>query len=505
MNMNISDLSPVTKQILDNISSGKRVSGRLSNQIPKIDSDSLILEYNTESVLASLYCIAKDITPPKCYCGIQTKFNSISKGFKQFCSVSCALKQVNKINNSEKNKNKAIKFKDSIKDKLKLCAEEYTTKENIKSICELAKEYDIPFSQIRRHLKDSGLIVRGDIHKKRHTKKMIDKYPELFDPTFFNQEQSSTVLSKELGLSPNTLCVYARKSDNPLKNNLSVSSAEYELAEFLGDEIKTEKNSRKVITPYELDIFLPEYKVGIEYNGSYWHSEQQGKDKHYHITKQKISEEKGIKLIQIFDFEWINRNTQIKGYINSILNKNITTIYGRKTEVKVLDKIITANFLEENHIQGTVNSKYNFGLYHGTELVSVLTLGKSRFTKKYDYEVLRYCNKIGIRVIGGLSKLIKYIKLNLEFDKIVSYSHRRLFDGNSFLKAGFELSHKTDPGYFWANKYSTELLPRYKTQKHKLNTELTEYEYMTSLNYVKIWDCGQLVFVLDNINNKNII
>ena len=96
------------------------------------------------------------------------------------------------------------------------------------------------------------------------------------------------------------------------------------------------------------------------------------------------------------------------------------------------------------------------------------------------------------------------IKNNLEFDTIVSYSHRRLFVGESFIKAGFELSHKTEPGYFWANKHTSNILPRYKTQKHKLNTTLTESQYMTSQNFVKVWDCGQLVFVLNNSITNNI-
>ena len=494
------NLSPTTLKLIDSISTGKRVSGRLINQIPETDCSFLKKTYKVESVLAGIFCLAKNISPPTCFCGNRTAFNSVSKGFRQFCSVQCSTKFNNQIHNSHKNKIRATEFKDSIENVLNLCANEYSKLDNLKSVGELADEYNIPMFQLTRHLRSLNLIVKGNIHKKRHDKKMLVKYPELFDESYFIQEQTknknSKILAKELTLSPNTLCVYAKKLNMPFKNNYSISSAEFELTEFLGEHTQIDKNSRKLIPPYEIDLYLPEYKIGIEYNGAYWHSEQQGKDKTYHLKKQELAEQNGIKLIQIFDFEWLNRKEQIKGYLNSILNRNITPIYARKTSVKLVDKSIVAEFLNENHIHGNVNSKYNFGLYVGEELVSILTLGKSRFTKKYDYEVLRYCNKIGVRVIGGLSKLISYIKSNLEFNTIVSYSHRRLFDGHSFIKAGFKLSHKTKPGYFWANKNSSEIIPRYKTQKHKLNTTLTENEYMTALNYVKIWDCGQLVFIL---------
>lgn len=497
------NLSEVSIKIINQISTGKKVSGRLTNQIPESDYKELS-KYSTDSSIAALYCIAKNITPTKCFCGNNTKFNTITTGFKQFCSVSCSLKYNNKKNNSIKNKISAEEKYNLELPRIKICSKQYCDDLNLKTIVELAQEHNISLTYFKKYLKENNLIKKGDIHKKRQNKKMIDNYPELFDNEFFNKEQqnnkNSKIVSKELGLSPNTICVYARKQGKAFTNKFSISLPEYELCEFFSNN-EIIKNSKKIISPYEIDIFLPEYQLGIEYNGAYWHSEQQGKDKNYHINKQELAEKNNIKLIQIFDFEWLNRNDQIKGYLNSLTNKNMYSIFARKTTVKLIDKKTSSEFLELNHIHGNVNSKYNYGLYFNDELVSVLTLGKSRFSKKYDYEVLRYCNKIGVRVVGGLSKLISYIKSNLEFDTIVSYSHRRLFDGNSFLKAGFNLSHKTKPGYFWANKYSSHILPRYKTQKHKLNTELTEYEYMTSLGYVKIWDCGQLVFILENINS----
>jgi hypothetical protein len=502
--MNTNNYSPVISKIITAISSGKRVSGRYTTQITKEDTILLMETYKVESALAGLYCMATGIKPTICNCGKQTAFESITNGFRKYCSVACSMSTISKTCNITTNKNRSKAFWGLLTDKLELCVIEYTKESNTKTIPEIAKEFNVSSGALRKYLSTNKLIVNGDIKKKRQNKKMLEDFPELFDKSYFeqNKNKNSKILAKELGLSPNTLCVYARNCGIPFSNQNSTSSAEFELQDFFANEIKLERNTRKIISPYEIDLYLPDYKLGIEYNGAYWHSEEQGKDKQYHITKQKLAEQNNIKLIQIFDFEWENRKEQIKGHLNSLIDKNITTIYGRKTIVKEISKIESNEFIEQNHIHGAINAKYNYGLFYENELVSVLTLSKSRFTKKYDFEVIRFCTKIGFRIIGSLSKFIKFIKTNLEFDTIVSYSHRRLFSGESFIKAGFVLSHKTDPGYFWANKYSSNILPRYKTQKHKLNTTLTESQYMTSKDYVKVWDCGQLVFVLDNINNR---
>lgn len=492
------EFSNQTQKIIQAVSTGTKISGRLTSQITEQEKSYFRTQFGVDNFLAGIYCFVHNSEPTLCLCcGNKTEFKNVKVGFNRFCSVSCATKTNNKINNSEKNSQKSKNYFAQNLDKLVLCSEEYCNKDNIKTISELAKQYNITYSLLRKYLSDNNLIKFGDIKQKRQNKKTQENFPELFDKTFFIEQQerkkSSKIVSAELGVSPNTLCVYARKLDTPFKS--ISSSGEFEVKSFFKELTQIEENSRKVIYPYELDIFLPKFNIAVEYNGAFWHSEENGKDKNYHINKQISTEQLGIKLIQIFDFEWANRKTQIQGYFNYLLGNNITPIYARKTVVSEISSKQSSEFLNLNHIHGAIGASKHYGLFFNNELVSVLTLGKSRFTKKYDYEVVRFCNKLNTNVIGGLSKLISYIKHNLQFNTIVSYTHRRLFDGNSFLKAGFELSHKTEPGYFWANKYSSTILSRHKTQKHKLNTELTESEYMKMCGYVKIWDCGQLVFI----------
>ncbi|MBR4316364.1 MAG: hypothetical protein IKP65_05310 [Alphaproteobacteria bacterium] len=59
------------------------------------------------------------------------------------------------------------------------------------------------------------------------------------------------------------------------------------------------ENDKTMIKPYELDIYIPEKQVAIEFDGIYWHNEE-NKPKNYHLMKTELCEEKGIHLIHIF-------------------------------------------------------------------------------------------------------------------------------------------------------------------------------------------------------------
>ena len=53
----------------------------------------------------------------------------------------------------------------------------------------------------------------------------------------------------------------------------------------------------------EIDIYLPEKKLGIEFNGTYWHSSLAGTPKNYHFNKSILAEKAGIKLVHIYEYE----------------------------------------------------------------------------------------------------------------------------------------------------------------------------------------------------------
>jgi hypothetical protein len=176
------------------------------------------------------------------------------------------------------------------------------------------------------------------------------------------------------------------------------------------------------------------------------------------------------------------------------------TIFARKCEIKEVDSKASKEFQEENHIQGAVNSKFNLGLYFENELVSLMTFGKCRFDKKHEWELLRFCNKLGYHIPGGASRLLKFFEKNYKPKSLVSYADRRWSQGKVYEKLGFTFSHASAPNY-WYWKDAQYLESRIKYQKHKLKNLLeafdenkTEVENMKANGYNRIFDCGNLVY-----------
>ena len=254
------------------------------------------------------------------------------------------------------------------------------------------------------------------------------------------------------------------------------------------------QHDRKIIAPYELDIYIPDKKVAIEYNGLYWHSVNVGVDKNYHLMKTQLCEEKGIRLIHIFQNEWNEHQDICKSIIASALGIYENRIYARKCDVKLVDNSEAKDFLDSNHIQGYVSAKYNLGLYYHNELVQLISIGKSRY-KKGEYELLRMCSKLYTQVIGGFSKLMN----NQPYKRIYSYIDRSKFSGVGYYNSNFILEAYTKPSYFYWS-YSSGKLNRLVCQKHKLSKLLgssfynnkTEQQNMIDAGYLLIYDCGNI-------------
>ena len=98
-----------------------------------------------------------------------------------------------------------------------------------------------------------------------------------------------------------------------------VSKGEVELKEFIKSFYQNEiiSNSRKIISPKELDIFIPKLKLAFEYNGDYWHRLQEEKNPGYHEDKRNRCKKKGITLIEIWERDWKKNKDQIKDLIRT--------------------------------------------------------------------------------------------------------------------------------------------------------------------------------------------
>lgn len=288
-----------------------------------------------------------------------------------------------------------------------------------------------------------------------------------------------------------------------LENKSFQSKAELEIAEFIKSKgFEVIQNTHSIIPPKELDIFIPELNMAIEFDGIYWHSELSNKPKSYHLDKTKECNKKGIRLIHIFEHEWIHKKDLVLSRISNILGQS-NRIYARKCEILELSSKESRPFLDVNHIQGGCPASIHLGLQYNDNIVAVMTFGKPRFSKTAEWELIRYSNIMGSSVVGGASRLFKYfIKIN-QPTNIISYSDIRWNTGNLYTQLGFEHIRDSAPNYFYFSRNkTTELYSRNKFQKHKLekileffDPNLSEWENMKINNYNRIWDCGNSVFV----------
>jgi hypothetical protein len=288
------------------------------------------------------------------------------------------------------------------------------------------------------------------------------------------------------------------------KCGLSYDKSENELKEFLKSlNISFIENTRKIISPLELDIFIPSHNMAIEYNGLYWHSEIH-KPSNYHLNKTIQCEKKGIQLIHIFEDEWLYKQDIVKSRLKNLLGLNQNRIYARKCVIKEVSSKESKEFLNKNHIQGNVNSSVRLGLYHDDTLVSLMTFGSLRKSMgsnsvENSYELYRFCNELNTSVIGGASKLLKYFINTYQPKEIISYADRRWSKGNLYEKLGFKFVSNTPKSFSYIINNKREY--RFKFRKDVLiklgfDSKKTSHEIMLERNIFRIYDCGNKKYKL---------
>jgi hypothetical protein len=272
----------------------------------------------------------------------------------------------------------------------------------------------------------------------------------------------------------------------------SSSIKETELRNFIesiysGEIIKSYRN------PVEIDVYLPELNLGFEFNGLFWHSER-WKDKSYHLEKTSLFHKNGIRIIHIWEDDWILRREIIESQIRNWCGVINRKIFARKCEVREIGKV-SIDFLNTNHIQGADKSSLKLGLFYGEDLVSVMTFDRFEGRKKMEdggWNLSRFCNLINTSVIGGASKLLSYFIKKYKPERIVSYADRDWSDGGLYKRLGFDLVSESRPDY----KYIVDNIRVHKSnfKKSKLKYTETEKEFTKSNGVERIWDCGKMKF-----------
>lgn len=494
-------------------------------------------------------------------CGKLTKFYGIQMGYAKFCSISCSSRNKNKnfsketwekirVSNTNKKRtpeqkermSKAGKdriFSDKHRENLKISAKERNNDPN----------YINPFSkpEVQEKIKQTWLEKYGvdnpqkskEVQKKSKKTKIIRRpvYDQKIlknknqrlkenNPQFEIIKELESIHDKYIlakckkcGKISECLVWGSYTKENSHYNKIRCincyplhrSIQEIEICDFLKDELKIEKivkNSRLVISPLELDFYLPDYNLAIEFDGIYWHGEQWNKDKFYHLNKTKLCNEKDIQLIHIFENEWENKKEIVKSILRSKLNKSEKLCGARQCIIREIDSKIKNSFLEQNHIQGQDRSSIKLGAFYQNKLVSVMTFSRPSIAKgrkdqkSNNFELSRFCNLLNYHIPGIAGKLLSFFKRNYNFIELYTFADIRYSNGNLYEKLGFNKDGISRPNYWYYHKSDRlKLYHRFKFRKSELpellenfDPKLTEYQNMLNNDYIRIWDCGNLKF-----------
>lgn len=460
------------------------------------DKVPLALRYH--SVLHDIFCIP---TCKICISPVTYKRDYPSKGFATYCSAKCS--RSDKI--IDKSIVKLLQDKDWL----------YNQRIILKKSKELiATELGISVVPITK-----WIMIHGIPEVKYNESCSIAKL-RLEDCIWMETEhiinhRTCEDIGNELNVSKSTVSLYLSKHGiiankcNSYDNVKSVTSAEcQEIIDFIQTFYNKRIiiNNRTIIDGLELDIYLPDDNLAIEYNGIYSHLFRPGetifsrrKDAAYHIEKTSRCEVLGIQLIHIISTQWLSNKELWKSYIKNKLGHTSTKIYARNChirEVSIYDKNI---FLDANHIQGSCKSSYRYGLYYGEILVSLMTFMKSRYNSNYTWELVRFCTLTNTVVIGGFSKLLKCFRSN-HTGSIISYANRNYSNGSVYENNGFILHHINKPSYWYVK--DLRLIHKSNITKSKLlqimnKPEWTEEILAEELGYHKLFDTGTKAYVID--------
>jgi hypothetical protein len=348
-------------------------------------------------------------------------------------------------------------------------AGQWSPHEKKERIGDLKRKYDYEFC-VNLAKSYSGVLITEYLPKITTSTKLMwkDKNGETFVKTL------GAVLSEKKLLAPKK------------------SMGEYEIAEFLKEHaLNFTSQCRKTLgTGFELDFVIPDKNIGIEYHGLKWHTEaKKGKDAH--LNKLTMAKTVNLKLIQVFEHEWRDRNFQVKSFLTSKLGLNKERVFARKCELKEVSKKEAIDFLNKNHIQGSGKFDIAFGLYYSNELTMLVAFGKHH--RGGSGVVLTRCvSKFNTTVVGGLSRLCKHAKA--VHGSFITWVDLRWSDGSSWIANNWNPEEILKPDYFYYNENTKKIVSKQSRRKSKCPPPagLTEKQFAEIQGFMRVYDAGKL-------------
>lgn len=308
--------------------------------------------------------------------------------------------------------------------------------------------------------------------------------------------------------------LYIKESDVPILENYfsktemsGTSYSEKEIVDFIKSICDYEiiENSKKIISPKELDIYIPQKKLAIEFDGLHWHNENHIEN-NYHLNKTKACNEKGIDLIHVFEDDWLERKEIVKSMIASRLGIYQQKIFARKCIITNINKESAKEFFNKNHLQGFAYGDLYLALIYNNEIVQCICINKKGWHDG-NVELTRMTTKLNTQVIGGFSKLMKHVSDYIDFTTITSYIYKAWFNGKGYKESGFTVIKENNPSYTYIvnkKRIHKSYFRKDKIKKYFKNGLLkyynaneTEHELMKNNQIYRIYDCGTIKVIYE--------
>lgn len=288
-----------------------------------------------------------------------------------------------------------------------------------------------------------------------------------------------------------------------------ISNAEEEIYNYLLNFLNKDeiiRNDRKTLNGKEIDLLIPSRNIGIEYNGLKWHSEEYEKDYKYHIGKTKLCLNKGIRLIQIFEDEYIQHPDIVKNKLKHLIGVNDSIkIMARKCIVQEINREISIDFLDKYHIQGYGKCTKTYGCFYENNLIGAMSFLKGKDNK---WELVRFASDYNYICSGIGGKLFQHFIKENDPQEVKTFADRRWTineTNNLYTKIGFKLDKILKPDYHYIDSakpieriHKFNLRKRTLHKKYGLPFNMKESEMVKKIGYVKIWDCGLYRYIWKN-------
>jgi len=279
--------------------------------------------------------------------------------------------------------------------------------------------------------------------------------------------------------------------------HIRVSRGEQELFEFVKTlEPTAVTGYRTSYHEKEIDIFVPNKNIGIEFNGLYWHSEavMAAQDRSPKSDYEKFQKflTMGIRIFCVFEDEWHHHADIVKSRVANLLGHTADKIHARKCEIRQLTSDQASDFFTQTHIMGNGRSNIRLGLFYQDQLVSAMSFVNNNLSRKStDWEINRFSSKLNTAVVGGASRLFSHFLTMVDPTQVISYADARWSDGGLYRTLGFNQVSTGTPNYWYVPTNELTRIHRFTLRKTADDRQdLTEYENRLNQGFNRIWDYG---------------